>query len=590
MEVFLIAVTVRPVVLAAIAGVVRVRSAAVRHAVWTIVMAGMLAIAIGAAVLPRIPVRVFASAQRAHATAVSEIAVYRSVAAPPREVPWGSMVYGAGLFVMAVRMGYGYWVARSLVRSAIWVRDEIYESARVAVPVTLGWQRPAILLPAGWDAWAPEKLDAVLVHERNHIRRGDWAIAVLAGINRCVFWFHPLAWWLAARLTVLAEEACDDASLPLVMSREYYAQVLVEMAAAVRGGWDAVAMAKGGDVTMRVERILDEGRAIGAAMTGRRWAAMAMCAVPVMWVAAVVRPARVIAQDGPAAVVVQAQVDDSRGAAARDELARVEAAIAKLRRENQGRLPEQFQANVAQLNSIQMMLAETNEAMSRLQQQRYLLETRLQNLNAEMRYRPAPNPAAAAAAEERIRAVRAQIAGVRDTLTANHPSVKRAEQELASAEKVREAIGSYEESQNQKRALDLEGSINMLKTEMQNLNLHMDAKVQQASELQRQIAAYQLRIESGPEVEARYGALLRERDRARQQIAESQQRPAGRSVKIAVTFGADGKPQRMRVTGGVGPKEDEQALEWAKSLRFAPRKNGPTATGEVTIEVPLPGK
>jgi hypothetical protein len=326
----------------------------------------------------------------------------------------------------------------------------------------------------------------------------------------------------------------------------------------VRGGWDAVAMAKGGDVTMRVERILDEGRAIGPPMTKRRWAAIAMCAVPTMYVAAVVHPARAIAQDGPAAVVVQAPQSPAVSPSVSPSGApRVQPVRA--------RTAGQFQADVALLNSLQLALSGTHEDLSRLQQQKYILETQLQNMRTQLRYEPVPNPSAQAAAEERIRALRVQIAAMRETLTANHPSVKRAEEELAAAEKARASIGTYEESQNQKRALDLEGSINMLKTEMQNLNIQMDVKVQQAAEIQRQIAAYQQRI-------------------------ESQQRPAGRSVKIAVTFGAGGKPQRMRVTGGVGPKEDEQALEWAKSLRFAPRKNGQTAPGELTIEVPVPGK
>ncbi len=35
----------------------------------------------------------------------------------------------------------------------------------------------------------------------------------VALLNRAIFWFHPLAWWLERRLSALAEEACDDAVL-----------------------------------------------------------------------------------------------------------------------------------------------------------------------------------------------------------------------------------------------------------------------------------------------------------------------------------------------------------------------------------------
>ena len=34
-------------------------------------------------------------------------------------------------------------------------------------------------------------------------------MALLTLINRAVFWFHPLAWWLRRRIATLSEQACD---------------------------------------------------------------------------------------------------------------------------------------------------------------------------------------------------------------------------------------------------------------------------------------------------------------------------------------------------------------------------------------------
>jgi len=53
-------------------------------------------------------------------------------------------------------------------------------------------------------------------------------------MNRCVFWFHPLAWWVERKLAILAEEACDEASLAATGDRQSYAAALVEMAEAVQ--------------------------------------------------------------------------------------------------------------------------------------------------------------------------------------------------------------------------------------------------------------------------------------------------------------------------------------------------------------------
>ena len=61
--------------------------------------------------------------------------------------------------------------------------DDVFESDWIAVPMTVGLARPKILLPAGWREWPADKLDAAMAHERMHVRRADWAIAVLAGLN-----------------------------------------------------------------------------------------------------------------------------------------------------------------------------------------------------------------------------------------------------------------------------------------------------------------------------------------------------------------------------------------------------------------------
>ena len=40
----------------------------------------------------------------------------------------------------------------------------------------------------------------VLAHEGEHARQRDPLIVALALLNRAVFWFHPLAWWLESRV------------------------------------------------------------------------------------------------------------------------------------------------------------------------------------------------------------------------------------------------------------------------------------------------------------------------------------------------------------------------------------------------------
>ncbi|HEY4088328.1 MAG TPA: M56 family metallopeptidase, partial [Bryobacteraceae bacterium] len=108
------------------------------------------------------------------------------------------------------------------------------EGEGLVTPVTVGWLRPSIILPAGWREWPAAQLQAVMAHEQEHVRRRDPLVQWLALLNRAVFWFHPLAWWLEKRLAGLSEEACDDAVLMGGHDPLEYSEFLLGLARAVR--------------------------------------------------------------------------------------------------------------------------------------------------------------------------------------------------------------------------------------------------------------------------------------------------------------------------------------------------------------------
>jgi tetratricopeptide (TPR) repeat protein len=119
--------------------------------------------------------------------------------------------------------------------------------------MTTGVFTPKILLPPAWRDWPTEILEAVLLHERAHVARRDTAVAVLARINTCIFWFHPLAWVLERTLSATAEYACDAAAVKALGTRERYAEILVSMA------WQRVPGLGFGGVGLlekRVDRVL----------------------------------------------------------------------------------------------------------------------------------------------------------------------------------------------------------------------------------------------------------------------------------------------------------------------------------------------
>ena len=306
-------VALLPLVLLAVFRRRLLASAASRHAVLFLAAAGMIAMAVLQPLLPAIPVRILAAPDAASQPALPapDLAVgadtpglHAVTPAAPR-VGLGlaaavDALYLAGLALCLIRLLFGALFTRRLLRAAVPIEAdfgaEAFESSWISVPLTVGWLRPRLLLPAGWRDWPSAKLQAVLAHEQNHIRRADWAISLVAALNRSLYWFNPLAWQIERRLSALAEQACDDAALLALGQRESYAQALLDMATAVRTGqgrlvWEAMAMAKGAEVRMRIERILDDTRPIPRGLSRSRWMALAVCSLPLIYFTAALRPA-----------------------------------------------------------------------------------------------------------------------------------------------------------------------------------------------------------------------------------------------------------------------------------------------------------
>jgi beta-lactamase regulating signal transducer with metallopeptidase domain len=141
-------------------------------------------------------------------------------------------IYVLGVLILLLRLAIGSLHARALMRRAQSEAGMLTSDA-CASPITVGWLRPAVILPTDWTQWSAAQLDAVLSHEGEHARRRDPLVQWLALLNRAIFWFHPLAWWLERRLSALAEEACDNAVLSRGHDPRDYSQYLLSLARSV---------------------------------------------------------------------------------------------------------------------------------------------------------------------------------------------------------------------------------------------------------------------------------------------------------------------------------------------------------------------
>jgi TPR repeat protein len=242
----------------------RIKSPAIRHRAWTGVLLVMLFLPLLSLWAPRIPIPILPSTSINQETQIYPLALSSSLSGgkiaeresagikvsgdsesstsdsmrkqshtESRVLQLAIVVYFLGVCFFAVRLLTGMLLSYKLRRNALW-NDGGYYYSRCTIPLTIGLFRTRILLPVNSKHWYPKKLEAVLAHEIEHVRRHDSLFMWLALLNRCIYWFHPVAWWLCRKLTALAEQVCDERVLSGGHDSSAYAEYLLEFARSVK--------------------------------------------------------------------------------------------------------------------------------------------------------------------------------------------------------------------------------------------------------------------------------------------------------------------------------------------------------------------
>ncbi len=333
MERLLLEHAVRTALIAAVIALVlfalRIKAAPARHAVWAGVVLVMMLLPVFLAWGPKAPLPVLPRETRAltvsptlvvsprHLTPSAQVQMPKP--ASPEHFVWSWPAFFAGVYVLGlalflIRLAIGTTRVRLLLRGAV-MRDGRLTHVSCATPVTVGWVRPTVILPTGWTEWPQARLDAILAHECEHVRRRDPLFQWIALLNRALFWFHPLAWWLERRLSGLAEEACDSAVLALGHDPRDYSETLLGLARSVeRAGArvDALGMAMpGAFLPARIRRMLSEPPAPRISRARLVWTG-ALCSVAAAILAAgtLVRT-QDKSQNGPVFEVASVKPSDS---------------------------------------------------------------------------------------------------------------------------------------------------------------------------------------------------------------------------------------------------------------------------------------
>jgi len=277
--------------------------AAVRHALLAAAFGVLLVLPVASVVTPPVRIAVPAAAGErivpafartvgaakpvapAHASRGVASVVPGSPGLSPSALLLAGWIAGTVLFLLPVVMGL--WQVRSLRRSAqpwppgqsaaqrpafdagIHRRVEVLLHGALPGPMTCGVLHPSVVLPLDAQTWEAEDLNRAIVHELEHVRRGDWVSHCLARALCAVYWFHPLVWIAWRQLALEAERSCDDAVLGRSEATAY-ADQLVSLAqqlslAKMPAKSPLLAMANRADLAARVGAVLDTRRRRGRA-------------------------------------------------------------------------------------------------------------------------------------------------------------------------------------------------------------------------------------------------------------------------------------------------------------------------------------
>lgn len=194
-------------------------------------------------------------------------------------LPWLVVAWCGGVTLLALRMLGGWWRARCLVQrhiaplrdswqpaiarltSALNVHRSIrwLESTAARVPLTVGSFRPVIVVPASvLTGLSQGEVECLLAHELAHIRRHDYLANLLQCVIEVLLFYHPVVWWLSARIRREREHACDALAVGVTGDRVEYSRALLSIANLAMQPAQLAVSADGGALTERVRRVLGE--------------------------------------------------------------------------------------------------------------------------------------------------------------------------------------------------------------------------------------------------------------------------------------------------------------------------------------------
>ena len=188
---------------------------------------------------------------------------------------WVVVLWAVCASALAVRIALGLlWVRRAEQRyigNAEWQAKLDRMSAQfgisravrlrvvddLASPITAGWWRPVVLIPASLITGMPAHLlEALLAHELAHVRRLDYLVNLGQNVVETLLFYHPAVWWISGRIREEREQIADDIAATQLGEPRRLALALSELERFQFSSHHLAQAANGGDLMTRIKRLI----------------------------------------------------------------------------------------------------------------------------------------------------------------------------------------------------------------------------------------------------------------------------------------------------------------------------------------------
>ena len=122
-------------------------------------------------------------------------------------IPTFAVIWIIGMVALLIYTVISFAKVKRKIGTAVFLRDNIYQSENVVSPFVLGIIKPKIYLPFGMNE---KDMEHVVAHEMAHIRRKDHLWKPLGFLLLTLHWFNPLMWLGYVLLCRDIELACDE--------------------------------------------------------------------------------------------------------------------------------------------------------------------------------------------------------------------------------------------------------------------------------------------------------------------------------------------------------------------------------------------